>query len=377
MLSAAVANEPVRRRRQVRGGEPMAYVDLGERPAAEVPTHSAFGSELQNERSLLPRILYATPEMADFVKTGGLGEVAGALPRALRRHYDVRVLIPGYASVLAGLQGLTIVARLGAFAGVPACDLGYGTTPDGLGVYVLIAPDLYVRDGTPYGDARGDFGDNDLRFARLGRAAAELAAGLDPFWSADLLHLNDWQTALAPAYMAWLGIRRPSVLTIHNLAYQGLFPREHLGRIGAPDYAFQMDGVEFYGQLSFLKAGLYHASHVTTVSDTYAREITTPEGGCGLDGLLGPVRRRDGSPASSTGSTKAGTRAPIRIWPRRSRRMTGRASAPMPTRCASSSAWRSRAGRSSPSSPASCIRRASISASLRRNPSSPRAGSLW
>ena len=286
MLSAAVANEPVRRRRQVRGGEPMAYVDLGERLAAELPTHSTFGSELQNERSLLPRILYATPEMADFVKTGGLGEVAGALPRALRRHYDVRVLIPGYASVLAGLQGLTIVARLGAFAGVPACDLGYGTTPDGLGVYVLIAPDLYVRDGTPYGDARGDFGDNDLRFARLGRAAAELAAGLDPFWSADLLHLNDWQTALAPAYMAWLGIRRPSVLTIHNLAYQGLFPREHLGRIGAPDYAFQMDGVEFYGQLSFLKAGLYHASHVTTVSDTYAREITTPEGGCGLDGLL-------------------------------------------------------------------------------------------
>lgn len=286
MPSAAVSTLTVHGRRQGRGDKSMAYVDLGAPPAAEVTPFPSFDPEPNAERSLLPRILFATPEMADFVKTGGLGEVAGALPRALRRHYDVRILIPGYASVIAGLQNFSTIARMGAFAGVPACELGYGTTPDGLGVYALVAPDLYERDGTPYGDARGDFGDNDIRFARLGRTAAELAAGLDPYWSADLLHLNDWQTALAPAYMAWLGIRRPSVLTIHNLAYQGLFPRDNLGRIGAPDYAFQMDGVEFYGQLSFLKAGLYHASHVTTVSETYAREITTPEGGCGLDGLL-------------------------------------------------------------------------------------------
>ena len=286
MRSAAAAITAGQQRRQGLGGVSMAYVDLGALPATEAALPLGPRFEPENGHSLLPRILYATPEMADFVKTGGLGEVAGALPRALRLHYDVRVLIPGYASVLAGLQNVTTIARLSAFAGVPACELGFGTTADGLGVYVLIAPDLYEREGTPYGDAAGDFGDNDLRFARLGRAAAELAAGLDPFWSADLLHLNDWQTALAPAYMAWLGIRRPSVLTIHNLAYQGLFPRDNLGRIGAPDYAFQMDGVEFYGQLSFLKAGLYHASHVTTVSETYAREITTPEGGCGLDGLL-------------------------------------------------------------------------------------------
>jgi starch synthase len=287
MPSAAAAFPAFHQQRRWRGGESMAYVDLGARPVAEPPSPiSAFDPDPRLGNALLPRILYATPEMADFVKTGGLGEVAGALPRALRRHYDVRVLIPGYARVLAGLEALTTVARLGAFAGVPACELAFGTTPDGLGVYVLIAPDLYERDGTPYGDAGGDFGDNDLRFARLSRAAAELAAGIDPFWSADLLHLNDWQTALAPAYMSWLGIRRPSVLTIHNLAYQGLFHRDNLGRVGVPDYAFQMDGVEFYGQLSFLKAGIYHASHVTTVSETYAREITTPEGGCGLDGLL-------------------------------------------------------------------------------------------
>ncbi len=287
MPSAAAAGPAYQQRRRWGGGEAMAYVDLGARPVAEPPSPiSAFEPDHRLGNALLPRILYATPEMADFVKTGGLGEVAGALPRALRRHYDVRVLIPGYARVLAGLENLTMVGRFGAFAGVPGCELAYGATPDGLGVYVLVAPDLYERDGTPYGDAAGDFGDNDLRFARLSRAAAELAAGIDPLWSADLLHLNDWQTALAPAYMSWLGIRRPSVLTIHNLAYQGLFPRDNLGRIGAPDYAFQMDGVEFYGQLSFLKAGIFHASHVTTVSETYAREITTPEGGCGLDGLL-------------------------------------------------------------------------------------------
>ena len=236
--------------------------------------------------SLRPRILYATPEMADFVKTGGLGEVAGALPRALRRTYDVRVLIPGYREVLARLPDLTIVARLDGFAQVPPCDLGLAETADGLRVYVLISPELYERDGTPYGNADGDFRDNDLRFARLSLAAADLAQGADRSWSADLLHLNDWQSALAPAYLAWRGTRVPSVLTIHNLAYQGLFAQDALPRLGVPASAFQMNGVEFHGQFSFLKAGLYYASHVTTVSDTYAREILTPEAGCGLDGLL-------------------------------------------------------------------------------------------
>lgn len=236
--------------------------------------------------ALRPRILYATPEMADFVKTGGLGEVAGALPRSLRKTFDVRVLIPGYRSVVSAFRSIPIVARLAAHAGIPACDLGLVETGDGLRIYVLLSPELYERDGTPYGDAHGDFSDNDLRFARLGLAAAELAMGADPLWAADLLHLNDWQAALAPAYLAWRDVKVPSVLTIHNLAYQGLFPRDAMGRLGVPESAFQMNGVEFYGQLSFLKSGLYYASHVTTVSDTYAREITTPDAGCGLDGLL-------------------------------------------------------------------------------------------
>ncbi|WP_375407888.1 glycogen synthase GlgA [uncultured Methylobacterium sp.] len=254
--------------------------------AAIPPSRHALDAEPDRRRSLQRRILYATPEMADFVKTGGLGEVAGALPRALRRHYDVRVLIPGYRQVVDRFDHMPVVARLPGQAGVPPCDLGLVEMGDGLLVYVLLSADLYQRDGTPYGDAQGDFRDNDLRFARLSLAAAEIAGGADPGWSADLLHLNDWQTALAPAYLSWTGRRIPSVLTIHNLAYQGLFSSESLGRLGVPDGAFQMDGVEFYGHLSFLKAGIYYASHVTTVSETYAREIMTTEAGCGLDGLL-------------------------------------------------------------------------------------------
>ncbi|KMO12770.1 glycogen synthase GlgA [Methylobacterium indicum] len=236
--------------------------------------------------SLKPRILYATPEMADFVKTGGLGEVAASLPRALRQHYDVRILIPGYRQVVERHPEIPVVAHLPGNAEMPPCDLGLIETGDGLPVYVILNSGLYERDGSPYGDQGVDFPDNDLRFGRLSLAAAELAQGLDAEWRADLLHLNDWQTALAPAYLAWRGLRTPSVLTIHNLAYQGLFPWETLGRIGVPESAFHIDGVEFYGKLSFLKAGLYYASHVTTVSETYAHEITTPEFGCGLDGLL-------------------------------------------------------------------------------------------
>src|SRR6185312_4484720 len=126
-----------------------------------------------------------------------------------------------------------------------------------------------------------------IRFGRLAAAAAELAMGiLDRNWAADLVHANDWQAALVPAYLAWNGAGIPSILTIHNLAYQGLFPKETLRRIGAPESSFHVNGVEFYDKLSFLKGGLVYASHLTTVSATYAREITTPEYGCGLEDLL-------------------------------------------------------------------------------------------
>ena len=203
--------------------------------ASPIFASGAADAEVIRSLSLQPRILYATPEMSDFVKTGGLGEVAGALPRSLRRHYDVRVLIPGYRQVVDRFDHIPVVAHLRGHAGIPPCDLGLIETGDGLKVYIILNADLYQRDGTPYGDAQGDFRDNDLRFARLSLAAAELTGGVDPSWSADLLHLNDWQTALAPAYLEWTGQRVPSVLTIHNLAYQGLFPSDSLGRLGIPD----------------------------------------------------------------------------------------------------------------------------------------------
>jgi starch synthase len=234
------------------------------------------------------RILFVTTELADYVKVGGLGEVSAALPRALAGEFDVRVLIPGYPQVLARHKNLSIVGELDAVANMPACRLARARTTDGLAIYILIAPDLYEREGSPYGDRHGaDWRDNHIRFARLSSAAAEIALGrADPAWSADLVHCNDWPSALTPAYMRWSGRPAPCVLTVHNLAYQGLFPRETIAEIGVPDHAFHMEGVEFYDQLSFMKAGLVYADHITTVSDTYAREITTSEHGCGLDGVL-------------------------------------------------------------------------------------------
>ena len=264
---------------------------------ALVPTLGARPTSVPPEwRSLVPdgaertrrRILYVTSEMSDFIKSGGLGDVSAALPRSLREQYDVRVLIPGYRQVLAEQPSIEVVARLPAAHGLPAGELGRIVSADGLTIYVILCADLYDREGSPYGDGAGlDWADNDLRFARLGLAAAQVAGGIaDLDWTPDLLHLNDWPSALGSAYLAWGGVPVPSVLTIHNLAYQGLFDRTRTAPLGVPDAAFQIEGVEFYGKLSFLKAGIVYASHVTTVSETYAREITTPEFGCGLDGLL-------------------------------------------------------------------------------------------
>jgi starch synthase len=234
------------------------------------------------------RILFVTPEISDIVKVGGLGDVAAALPRALRRRHDVRIVVPGLREAVSRNGHIPIVGSLKGHAGIPPCEIGELQTADGLTIYVVICPSLYERRGNPYSDETGvDWVDNDIRFARLSLAAVDIAEGkADPRWRADLIHANDWPAAMAPAYAAWRGSRIPSVLTIHNLAYQGLFPQERLALLGAPPESFQIDGLEFYGKISFLKAGIFYASHITTVSQTYAREIVTPEGGCGLDGLL-------------------------------------------------------------------------------------------
>lgn len=245
------------------------------------------------------RVLFVAPEMDDFVQTGGLAAVASALPRALRSLAHVRAIIPGYPDVLRRLGPMEAVAECPAEGNLPACTLRRADTADGLPVYVVECAPLYQREGGLYCDNQGrDWDDNDVRFARLCSVAAALAAGqLDPNWRADLVHCNDWQSGLVPAYLEWNGWNVPTLLTIHNLAFQGLFPRDSLGRINAPDRAFQVEGLEFYGKVSFLKAGLHYASHLTTVSETYAHEITTAEHGCGLDGVL----RRRADAAQLTG----------------------------------------------------------------------------
>src|SRR6478735_6936720 len=234
------------------------------------------------------KVLFVTTEIDDFVRVGGLAAGSAALPRALRPWIDVRIMLPGYRDVVEQFSHIEIVGQCAALAEMPACSLGRASTRDGLPVYVLLCPHLYERPGNPYGDESGrDWPDNDVRFGRFASAAAELAMGtLDKNWAADLVHANDWQAALTPAYLAWKGSKVPSILTIHNLAYQGLFPRDSLRRIGAPESSFHIDGLEFYDKLSFLKGGIVYASHLTTVSATYAKEITTPELGCGLEGLL-------------------------------------------------------------------------------------------
>ena len=234
------------------------------------------------------KVLFVTSEMSDFLKAGGLGEVSAALPRAMRGLCDVRVLMPGFPAVIQQAEKLEIVRQMMGTAALPPWSLGRATTRDGLVVYVVLCDELYWREGTPYGGDDGlDFHDNDIRFARLSLCAAEIASGeADTSWKPDIVHANDWPSALTAGYMKWKGLDTPSIFTIHNLAYQGLFEAQRLAALGIPDAAFRMEGAEFHGKLSFLKAGVFYASHVTTVSETYAREIATPEHGCGLEGLL-------------------------------------------------------------------------------------------
>ena len=247
------------------------------------------------------KVLYVCTELFPLLKTGGLGDVSGALPPALRdAGCDVRVLLPGFPEIRAGVESSRLpqaaVLALPARGGPAFADLGLAAPPalqqvtlpgSGLAGYVLEARALFDRPGHPYDDAHGD---NGIRFALFGWAAACLGHGLDPQWQPDVVHCHDWHTGLAPLYLRQLAMPGPphaaSVFTIHNLAYQGTFPRALFARLGLPDYLFGIDGIEFWGQVSFMKAGLQSADRITTVSPTYAREIMGEEQGCGLDGLL-------------------------------------------------------------------------------------------
>jgi starch synthase len=215
------------------------------------------------------RVLFVTPECTPLAKAGGLGDVSAALPPALRAlGLEVDVLLPGYAQVLRQIGDATEVARFSEL-GLDCRVLKSNE------LLVLECAPLYQREGI-YQDPGGqDWPDNALRFGLLSKVAARLADGYD------VVHCNDWPAALMPVYS-----QRPSLLTVHNLAFQGNFERSWLARLGLPEPSFSMHQLEFHGRVSFLKGGLVHAGAINTVSPTYAREIQTGEFGCGLDGLL-------------------------------------------------------------------------------------------
>jgi starch synthase len=249
-------------------------------------------NQRQPARRSTMKVLFATSEFADFAKAGGLGDVSAGLPRALKlRGVDVRVLMPAYPEVLAKASDITIVAHLPACGGIDPCCIGEARTVDGLVLYLVLEPSLYQRTGTPYAAPEGiDWPDNDVRFARLSLAAADIACGRAGMnWQPDVLHVNDWPGGLAPAYLRWRGVHVPTILTIHNIAYQGVFGQDRMKLLGIPDYAFHINGVEFHNRVSFMKAGLFYADHVSTVSPTYAREITTEKLGAGLHGLTSGI----------------------------------------------------------------------------------------
>jgi starch synthase len=239
------------------------------------------------------KVLFATPEIAPLIKTGGLADVSGALPAALRAiGVDVRVLVPGYTPVLAQLPQHSVVAHFDGLPGFPPARLLAGETENDVPLLVLDCPSLYQREGGPYQDMDGrDWPDNALRFGLLSKVAAILGSGAPPLdWKPELVHCNDWQTGLVPAYLRFAeGV--PSVMTIHNLAFQGIFPPSTLHDLQLPPSCFGINGVEYYGNLSFLKAGLFYADHLTTVSPNYANEIQQEPLGFGMQGLL--ALRRD------------------------------------------------------------------------------------
>jgi starch synthase len=234
------------------------------------------------------RVLSIASEAVPLIKTGGLADVVGALPRAVAPH-DVAMttLVPGYPAVLAALGKAKPVHAWPALLGEPARLLAgkLGDHP----LLVLDAPGLFVREGGPYGDGTGhDWPDNGLRFAAFSRAAADIACGAVKALQFDIAHAHDWQAALTAAYLRFAphGEAPPSLVTIHNMAFQGHFPRALFDRLGLPDAAWAIDGVEYHGGVGFLKAGLEAAQAITTVSPTYAREIRSAEFGMGLEGLI-------------------------------------------------------------------------------------------
>ncbi|EBA11536.1 glycogen synthase GlgA [Roseobacter sp. CCS2] len=234
----------------------------------------------------MTKALFVVSECAPLVKTGGLADVAGALPGALAQHgVAVRVLLPGYRTVMGQIGKAKTAARYDDLFGGPAKLLACRVV--GLDLLILDAPHLYDRDGAIYGDATGaDWPDNAERFAALCKVAAMIAADGADGWTPDIVHGHDWQAGLTPEYMHALGVTTPFVFTIHNIAFHGNADASKLGILGLDPARFTSEHFEFWGQISALKAGLAGAAKINTVSQTYAEELLTPEFGIGMDGIL-------------------------------------------------------------------------------------------
>lgn len=234
------------------------------------------------------QVLSVASEMFPFIKTGGLADVSGALPRALGSHgIAVRTMLPCYPAVKRRLPAdASVVHRydnlFGGQASIIAAQL------EGHDLLLFDAPHLFDRPGGAYGDGTGnDWADNWRRFAAFSRAAADVALGAAGDWKADLVQAHDWQAAMTPAYLRYdQRSAPPSVMTVHNLAFQGRYPASIFSQLGLPAQAMSIDGVEYFGGVGYLKAGLQAASAITSVSPTYVQEIRTPEFGMGLEGLI-------------------------------------------------------------------------------------------
>lgn len=240
------------------------------------------------------KVLFVTPEVYPLCKTGGLGDVSAALPASLReQQVDVRILIPGYPQVLAGLKYKRKVAEFNDLVHFPPAKLLSANlqinVSTSIPVFVIDCPSLYQRTGGPYLDDTGhEWPDNAHRFGLLSKIAALLSSDLSPLaWNPDVTHCNDWQSGLTPAYLHFYrGVKSSTLMSIHNLAFQGCFPPELVNQLGLPSESYSIQGVEYYGSLSFIKAGLYYADHISTVSPSYAHEIQQERLGFGLHGLL-------------------------------------------------------------------------------------------
>jgi starch synthase len=233
------------------------------------------------------KVLSVASEIFPLVKTGGLADVVGALPAALAREgVEIRTLIPAYPAVLAKLANAQPAHVYDDLFGGPARVLAGSAA--GLDLFVLDAPHLYDRPGNPYLGPDGlNWPDNAQRFAALARVGADIGLGALDGFRPQVVQAHDWQAALAAAYLNYAYRPRPGVITtIHNLAFQGHFPMSLFGELGLPPQAVSIDGVEYFGGVGYLKAGLRLSDRITTVSPTYAREIMTPEFGMALDGLL-------------------------------------------------------------------------------------------